>query len=641
MNSFVKLLVERHNGETTESRALRKRAAEELYEVPSVATPYGMVTETSEIVGPSGILKWHHVNIFAFFYLLAAECEGFFRLIKYCVQAALGGCLSLSLYTDEVVPRNKLRPDMGGKYQAVYFQVLDFPSFIRNRIPLRWFTFGYVVCRELTETGVSVGQLLKCVLRSWFLRTPWNLTRTGVRLRRGTDVVHMFGKYVASPQDERAHKFGFSLKGASGLSPCASCDNCMGRVPYFEDESGFAHVLSPRYDKFKPRTQASTDEVIARLVAAAARGSPKDVADVEQATGILFDREGLLFDDELRPYVSFPDCVYWDWMHNWCSSGGIGQFHVNQFVLKIVSTLDIQLQDLDQFAAKVSLPKNTSGLSRWFFKDRVITGANKHVRAFAAEVLTAVDILAMFVQLVLKPTKCLEKHVECFEAMQQLFAIYKRGVIDDLPTARALTHKHHVAYMELYPECEKPKLHYCMHVNDCWAKHGVLLSCFGAESNHRFSKDIFSYSFSKPCSTCLAYDVRRLFKAALDVNTFAPFLLADAVATWDQDFVVQIETIGSAKIVKSSTGLAGPHYRYSKGDLVEWRGKRLGFCLCFFEMHLRCGEQLFATIVDELKHVRAGVWASSHTAVVNATLLMATVPFVQEDGVVRPLYVGA
>ena len=244
-----------------------------------------------------------------------------------------------------------------------------------------------------------------------------------MKLRHGADVVHMYAKYVASPQDERAHKFGFALKGSGGSNPCGSCENCMGRVPFFEDESGFAHVLSTRYDKFRPRTEASVNELLGRLADTAAHGNNQDLKDLEQASGIIFEKEGLLFDAALRPYVSFPSCIYWDWMHNWCSSGGVGQFHINQFVLVIIATLSIELQDLDVFARKVAFPKNTSRLSKWFFKDRVISGDGRHIRAFAAEILNAVDILAMFTQLVLKPTKCLEKHVECFEAMQHLFAI--------------------------------------------------------------------------------------------------------------------------------------------------------------------------------------------------------------------------
>ncbi len=49
---------------------------------------------------------------------------------------------------------------------------------------------------------------------------------------------------------------------------------------------------------------------------------------------------------------------------------------------------------------------------------------------------------------------------------------------------------------------------------------------------------------------------------------------------------------------------------------------------------------MFAAVVDELRHASARVWASAHRVVVNATLLLATIPFVQEDGGVRPLYIG-
>ncbi len=185
INTFAKLLVDKH----TNVEALRKRAAEELYELANTMTPYGQISGMTPMTGSSGTVVWHHLNIFAFFYTLAAESYAFFELMKWCVERADGGCLSLCLYTDEVVPRNKLRPDMGGKYQAVYFQVLDFPDFIRSRLPLMWFTFGYASCRELEEAGVGVGHLNRVVLKSWFGQ-HWNLKDTRVRLRHGTEVVH-------------------------------------------------------------------------------------------------------------------------------------------------------------------------------------------------------------------------------------------------------------------------------------------------------------------------------------------------------------------------------------------------------------------------------------------------------------------
>ena len=75
----------------------------------------------------------------------------------------------------------------------------------------------------------------------------------------------------------------------------------MGRVPFFDDESGFAHVLSTRYDKFRPRTEASVNELLGLLADTAAHGSSKDLHDLEQASGIAFEQDGLLFDAALRP----------------------------------------------------------------------------------------------------------------------------------------------------------------------------------------------------------------------------------------------------------------------------------------------------------------------------------------------------
>ena len=249
------------------------------------------------------------------------------------------------------------------------------------------------------------------------------------------------------------------MKGASGRNPCASCDNCIGREDFFEDESGLAHVLSPCYAKFQARTEASVAATLELLVRTSAQGTRGELEDTEIATGIMFNKDGLLFDAAVMPYISFPNCVYWDWMHNWCSSGGVGQYHLNQFVHQLTTTLGIELRDLDEFMAKVIEPNNFLRLPKRFFADRVVYGSTKHLRAFASEVLVAVHVLAMFVQLVLKPTGVLERHVECFEAMQALFAIFKRGRRVDIPAARELTRKHHILFLDLYRDCATPKLY--------------------------------------------------------------------------------------------------------------------------------------------------------------------------------------
>ena len=637
ISTFAKLMVARHEGESV--RGLRRKAEQELYELPTADTPYGTVATVTTVVGTDGQFVWHHINIFAFFYQLALESKDFFELVKFSASGCPNNTLRLALYTDEVVPRNKLRPDVGGKYQAVYFQVVDFPDFIRSRLQLRWFTFGYASCADLREAGAEVSDLVAAVLKSWF-GDPWDLQKTGVRVRNGTDVAHLYCSYECSPQDERAQKFCFDLKGASGRNPCASCDNCMGRVPFFEDGSGFVHVLSPSVHKFKARTVETANAIIEALASCAAHGSQHDLEELEMSVGIGYNARGLLFNAELRSHLAFPNCVYWDWMHNWCSSGGIGQYHVNEFVKVLATTLDMEMSDFDVFAKKVQFPRSTPRLTRSWFADRIQLGHGTHLRGFAAEVLTAVNVLAMFVQLVVKPAGILNEHVQCFEAMQRVFAIFKKGSRDDIPLARQANLEHHTLYMQLYSHCGKPKLHYCSHVIDCWQRVGKLLSCFGAESNHRFSADVFSFSYKKPCKTALAFDIRRLFAAARDPTTFQMYVLAGSAVAWGDDAGVDFgEPWGRAYVIASSTEIVTTVGRFFRNDLVEWHDKQIGFCKAFFHMRMAGNYTIHAAVIEQLTHSMAGLWTRSGIAIVNAALLECALPYVEEAGYVRPVYV--
>ena len=85
--TFANLIVERHQGGPT-ARTLRKRAHEQLYELPKTATPYGHILEGTKIIGKCGELVWQHINIFAFWWHTASESKDFFDLMKSCVQCS-------------------------------------------------------------------------------------------------------------------------------------------------------------------------------------------------------------------------------------------------------------------------------------------------------------------------------------------------------------------------------------------------------------------------------------------------------------------------------------------------------------------------------------------------------------------------
>ena len=60
-----------------------------------------------------------------------------------------------------------------------------------------------------------------------------------------------------------------------------------------------------------------TIEMIRRV---AESGNAGDLANIEVATGITYDKDGLQFDDWTLGLSGFPDCVYMDVTH--CMFGG-------------------------------------------------------------------------------------------------------------------------------------------------------------------------------------------------------------------------------------------------------------------------------------------------------------------------------
>ena len=89
--------------------------------------------------------------------------------------------------------------------------------------------------------------MCKAILVNLFRNDDFDFERSGILVRHGTEELVVRMKFTTCPQDFLAHCDVFGLKGANSLSPCPMCDNAVGRRAFFEDESGFVHVLSPMF----------------------------------------------------------------------------------------------------------------------------------------------------------------------------------------------------------------------------------------------------------------------------------------------------------------------------------------------------------------------------------------------------------
>ena len=621
--------------------AVRKRVHDELYELPLTYTPYGRLMEQKTLQCESGgTLALEYMNMFALLYL-GGGVSDFFTLLKETMT--IHGVLRLLFYTDEVVPRNDKRADSGGEFQGIYFSFMDFPQWMHSRQALRWCVFAYVMVADIEEVDTTISNVFREIMHICFSVDSWNLLQTGVRVIHRGEVLHVKCSFEGILQDERGHKYVYNLKGASGTHPCGSCDNCRGRTPWFNDPlSGFAHVLNPDYTQFVRRLR---DQVVAycdEIEEAVANGTVALRETLEKATVLKYEKQGLMWDRHVRQYINFPKCIYWDWQHCWCSSGGVGQYHCNQLLRRICNAIPgFSLDDLDAFAKTVTLPKATTKLSKHFFRYAMVDKDNAHMRCFASEVLTTVVVLGIFIAMVVRPMGILIKECEAFDEMAIVLACFQRKATADCQRAFEATRRHHVLFIELYWECAKPKLHYCMECILSWADHEVLLSCFGAESKHKLGVQIFRFAFNKAHKTALAYEIRRLWTAMNSKETYLHTFLAEPHKPFTASCV--LGAWGSVQFRKCSKKLYTPRGLLYKGDLLMWHvqdSARFGQVELFAEVELLSTRVVkFVVIAREFSLEGTVLVPTLNLEIVSTESIGECLSYVREGMVLTPHFV--
>ena len=620
-------------------RTCRKRIHDELYSLPSQSTPYGVLMQELRVEGENGTLVMDVLNPFALIHLACQESREFFLILKAAAEASEDNVLSLMLYIDEATPGNTQRPDDGRTFWAAYWNFLELPDWLLSRVALRWFVYTYLLKVDLQESGVTVSHFSKVFLEAFFGDgDEWNMFHTGVRITNGSDSFLIRAKYAFNIQDERAHKYWFCVKGSSGSKPCGTCENCCGRTDMFEDDSGFVHVLSPLHEKLVRHTDASAKACFAAVDEAARTGTNKEFEDLQQGLGITWDPDGIMFCTRLSLYVTYPWCIYWDWMHNYVASGGIAQIVINQFVIAITVAMDITMSDLDDFARTVTLPHGIPRLHKHFFSDRTrIRGSC--VKGFAGEMLAAMEVLGLFVQTVLLETGLLERDIECFRVLHVILSIFKHSRKCDIPIAKSATQKFVLLFMELYGEYAIPKLHYIKHVIDNWEFWERLISCFSAESKHKEPKQIMQYAYNRCWKTALAMEIRRLFRCLRDPLTFAAIYLAGKVRRHDSG-PLDLGAMGLYEIKASSRELVHYSDRFHNGDLLQHVGG-LGFADLFFYGTAGDGSDVWLACLREVTLVgRDGFRSSGNMTIVMASQIKASIPYCRlESDLIQPLVI--
>ena len=616
--------------------------AQERADHDNAQTPYGALYKTMELDGgdQAPAIRIDYACPFALLWWLCTLSVHFYRFFeRYLARLSqpsdgqpdpltrMRG--RVALYWDEVVPGNNLRPDKGRAYIAVYWTFIDLPMWFINSA-IGWFSLCYVPVR--TEENIRGGVPL---LNEAFLRVFWPEVEglnfaNGVRLIEGqappADPLGFqsrsftfaadFAFFLA---DEAAFKKLSGAKGASGSKPCLCCQNVLGRCQPHEIPADGAprlvHFSTPDVDTFAPHTPETLAQVWGHLAGQALLVNRRELSKaafnlLQQSAGLKFSIVSLLH-PRIREIANLPHSIYWDWMHCLVASGGVAQHELNQLLRRIADERDergkrvMPLDMVQNFAKYVVFPKEGGFAPKLILADRLRDKPNKHIKAFAGEVLGWSVVLGLFCDMILVPAGRLRAEVECFTLLGRIIYLLRlgNGCVARLRLLRTLLHEHHVRYIALYPEAVTPKVHWLRHIPDCIERWGVLFACFATERKHRASKRIAAFAFKAWCSTLLRRTTRMHMEKALLPSSFQPEHLeppaGKPVPAKFQSLLASAGILGQAQLARMAARAHLSVGNVARGDLlgVMVAGElRAGFAAQFFAVTGAAGEEFFALV---------------------------------------------
>lgn len=305
----------------------------DLHQYDNVGSVYGTLVSEFDFqpdTSKEAIAQIQYIKPFALLHWLGAKSLPFLLFLRSCLAGMEG---QMIFYADEITPGNNKRHDEGQKYVAMYCSLVEFPDWFLARHALSWFIIAYVPCKYVIGKFGMTRRLKKVFGVLFFPLESFNFEVTGVRIKHWMQEMVVKFKYRVTLADADAHRSLKAVKGSSGIKPCSSCANIMGRCGEFADvesDGSTMHFLSPEYDSFVLHTHDSVTEMVLGLQDMV--DTRKTVATIKKKQvmyGISCCRDGALSDEHCRNTTRSPEDVYRDPQHCLFFSRGVAQYHIN------------------------------------------------------------------------------------------------------------------------------------------------------------------------------------------------------------------------------------------------------------------------------------------------------------------------
>jgi hypothetical protein len=372
--------------------------------------------------------------------------------------------------------------------------------------------------------------------------------------------------------DEKAHNEVVGSKGASGTKPCHCCQNVLGHIApeAVPDTSPCVHYICTDPTKFKPHTADSLRQVMEELRSTKDTGSAGKLKELQQLHGFNFNENSLLMSD-MAAMANLPDSTFWDWMRCIVASGGMGQYELNQFLRRIEKINNNWLSRIQDICHKVMTWPKASKVTKLTLKKRLRRKSSKSTKMFANELLQWVVVVGVFAEVELKPGGHLLEETACFELLVRILYLLRRGdaAVDKVQLLRTLVLEHHRRFLDLYPQCRKPKMHFTLHIPDCIDRFKINLSCFSPERLHKFTKHIAAFAYRNLTKCLLTRCLVDMEDKLCLPDTTAPFVLQPPALPVAREWLAALQAVKAAPstdaAVKRQQGLDVLYGRLPEG----------------------------------------------------------------------------
>lgn len=447
----------------------------------------GAIMRAMKIQVKNDTIDWYFLHPVSLLHELTKRCSKLGDLVKS------GGKARICVYMDEIKPGNVLRPDPGRSVAMWYWTLMGFPDWFRSSTG-GWFYFAAFPTKMVKDVEGGYSYLFARMMEFFLeLEEPFNFI-TGFPCFSTSGMFLCQGSFEALLTDEKALSQLWSLRGAAGTKPCCLCQNVIGHMKR-ENVAGHPWLVhftcsdSSRFAKHSTTTFQQMRDGLELLAA-----NKKECDKMGQAYGLVYRKNGILWHGTLKHYVDPARHTFYDSMHVLLASGGLAQYEINELV-KVLEENHVGLNQLDVFQRGICLPRNQTKLPRHFFAERIVKDPDSHIKCFAGELLTALPVVALFLELVIEPLGILREHRLCFQQLVNIVGLLKKldktvPLVNDLKLAIST---HNELFCKLYPNCAKPKFHWLFHIPENIEHFKANMSCFCPERKHRAVKAVANH----------------------------------------------------------------------------------------------------------------------------------------------------